>query len=257
MQSNKPTLQTFADPDSLAQAAALRFVQLSAAAISAQGRFTVALSGGSTPKRLYQLLATSEWRDQVSWGKVLLFWGDERHVPPDHPDSNYRMVQESLIDRVPIPATNVHRIKTENPDPAQAASKYEQKLRLFFELSNNELPRFDVVFLGMGANGHTASIFPGTNVIFEQTHLVVSSWIEELKSDRITLTPPAINNAAEIVFFVTGAEKAATLNAVLEGQYQPDRLPVQIIRPTQGNVVWMIDQAAASSLSTAVSSTPG
>ena len=257
MQSIKPTIQTFADPEHLAQAAVARFVQLAEEAITARGLFTVALSGGSTPKRLYQLLATPEWCNQVSWNRVHLFWGDERHVPIDHPDSNYRMVRENLIDRVPIPATNIHRIRAENPDADQAASDYEQELRLLFELTDNELPQFDVVFLGMGSNGHTASLFPGTGAIFEQKHLVVASWIEEFKSDRITLTPPVINNAVQIIFFVTGTEKAATLKAVLEGQYQPDRLPTQIIRPTQGKVVWMVDQAAASLLSTAVSLTPG
>lgn len=252
----KHNIQIFVNPDDLAQAVAARFVQLAEAAISARGTFTVALSGGSTPKRLYQLLATPEWRNQVSWNNVHLFWGDERSVPPDHPDSNYRMVRETLIDHVPIPTTNIHRIQAEI-SAAQAASGYEQELRLFFELIDSELPQFDVVFLGMGANGHTASLFPGTGAIFEQKHLVVASWIEELKTDRITLTPPVINHAREIIFFVTGTEKAATLKAVLEGEYQPDRLPAQIIRPTQGKLVWMVDQAAASSLSTAVVSTPG
>ena len=247
-----PTIQTFSDPEHLAQAVAARFGQLAEDAIAARGLFTVALSGGSTPKRLYQILATPQWCNQVSWNKVHLFWGDERHVPPDHPDSNYRMVRENLIDRVPIPTTNIHRIKAENPDADQAASDYEQELRLFFNLTDNELPQFDVVFLGMGSNGHTASLFPGTTAIFEQKHLVVASWIEEFKSDRITLTPPVINNAVEVIFFVTGAEKAATLKAVLEGRYQADRYPSQIIHPTTGALTWMVDRAAASLLSTAV-----
>jgi 6-phosphogluconolactonase len=253
MQS-KSKIQTFADPDRLAQAAAEGFVRLAEIAIAARGLFTVALSGGSTPKRLYQLLATSELRDRVAWDRVHLFWGDERHVPPDNPDSNYRMVRESLIDRVPIPAINVHRIKAENPDAAKAASEYEQELRLFFKLKENELPRFDVVFLGMGDNGHTASLFPETKAIFEQKHLVVASWIEEFKSDRITLTPPAINNAIEVIFFVTGAGKAEMLRTVLEGEYQPDRFPAQIIKPTAGTLTWMVDLAAASLLSAAVPS---
>lgn len=257
MQSIQPTIQTFADPERLAQAAAARFVQLAEAAIVARGVFTVALSGGSTPKRLYQILSSPEWCNQVAWNDVHLFWGDERHVPPTHSDSNYRMVRENLIDRVPIPATNLHRIRTENPDAAEAASDYEQELRLFFERTDAEQPQFDVVFLGMGANGHTASIFPGTTAIFEQKHLVVASWIEELQSDRITLTPPVINNAREVIFFVTGTEKATTLKAVLEGEYQPDRLPVQMIHPTQGKLVWMVDRAAAHLLSSAVLLTPG
>jgi 6-phosphogluconolactonase len=252
MQSVKPNIQTFADPEHLAQAAAARFVQLAQEAIAVQGLFTVVLSGGSTPKRLYQLLATPQWCNQVSWNKVHLFWGDERHVPPDHPDSNYRMVRENLIDRVPIPTTNIHRIRSENPDAAQAANHYEQELRLFFELTKNELPQFDVVFLGMGSDGHTASLFPGTGAIFEQKQLVVAPWVEKFKSDRITLTPPVINNAVQIIFFVTGTEKAATLKAVLEGQYQPDRYPSQIIHSTAGVLTWMVDQPASSLLSTAV-----
>lgn len=245
MQSVKPKIQTFADPESLAQAAAAQFVRLAENAIAVRGRFTVALSGGSTPKRLYQLLATPEWRYKVTWKKVHLFWGDERHAPPDHPDSNYRMVRESLIDRVSILAANVHRISAEDPNADLAARQYEQKLRLFFELATNELPQFDVVFLGMGPDGHTASLFPGTEAVFEQKRLVVSQWIEKFKTDRITLTPPAINNAMDVIFFVTGAEKAVTLKSVLEGAYQPDRLPSQIIHPTQGKVLWMVDRAAS------------
>jgi 6-phosphogluconolactonase len=251
----KPEIQVFANPEALTQAAATKFVQQAHQAIQARGRFTIALSGGSTPKSLYALLATQPWRNQIPWNQVHLFWGDERHVPPSDASSNFRMTQEQLVFQVPIPHENVHRIKAENPDASAAATEYEQELRQFFQLREHQFPRFDLVLLGMGSNGHTASLFPGTDAVHEQTRLVVAPWVEELNSDRITLTPPVINNAVEIIFFVTGVEKAATLKAVLEGQYQPDRLPAQIICPTQGKVVWMIDQAAASSLSTGVSST--
>jgi 6-phosphogluconolactonase len=257
MQSVNSSIQTFADPNSLAQAAAAQFVRLAQEAIAAQGRFTVALSGGSTPKALYALLATEPWHHQIPWNQVYLFWGDERHVPPSDSSSNFRMTQEQLLSRVAIPPENVHRIKAENPDAQAAAAEYEQDLKQFFQLGEHQFPRFDLVLLGMGSNGHTASLFPGTDAVHEQTRLAVAPWVAELNTDRITLTPPVINNAREIIFFVTGTEKAATLKAVLEGQYQPDRLPAQIIRPAQGKVVWMVDQAAASSLSTVVSSIPG
>ncbi|QDL06768.1 6-phosphogluconolactonase [Brasilonema octagenarum UFV-E1] len=246
----KPEIQVFANAEALTQAAAAEFVQQAHQAIQARGRFTIALSGGSTPKSLYALLATQPWRNQIPWNQIHFFWGDERHVPPSDPSNNFRMTQEQLLFQVPIPQENVYRIKAENPDAKAAAAEYEQDLRQFFQLQEHQFPRFDLVLLGMGANGHTASLFPGTDAVHEQTRLVVAPWVEELNSYRITLTPPVINNAVEILFFVTGAEKATTLKAVLEGQYQPDRLPAQIISPTQGRVMWMIDQAAAHLLET-------
>lgn len=252
----KPEIQVFTNPETLTQAAADEFVRQAERAIQARGRFTIALSGGSTPKSLYALLATQPWRKRIPWNQIHFFWGDERHVPPSDPSSNFQMTQERLLFQVPIPQQNVHRIKAENPDAKAAAAEYEQDLRQFFQLGENQFPRFDLVLLGMGSNGHTASLFPGTDAVREQSRLVVASWIEELNSDRITLTPPVFNNAACVIFFVAGAEKATMLKTVLEGQYQPNLLPVQIIRPTQGKVVWMVDRAAASSLSTAISSTP-
>jgi 6-phosphogluconolactonase len=257
----KPEIQVFTNPETLTQAAATEFVRQAERAIQARGRFTIALSGGSTPKSLYALLATQSWRDRIPWNKVHFFWGDERHVPPSDPSSNFRMTQERLLSQVPIPQQNVHRIKAENLDAKAAAAEYEQNLKQFFQLGKNQFPRFDLVLLGMGSNGHTASLFPGTDAVREQTRLVVASWIEELNSDasgnpfgeRITLTPPVLNNAACVIFFVAGSEKATMLKTVLEGQYQPDRLPAQIVRPTQGKVVWMVDRAAASLLSTATS----
>jgi 6-phosphogluconolactonase len=251
----KPEIQVFANPEALTQAAATEFVHQVNQAIQARGRFTIALSGGSTPKSLYALLATQPWRNQIPWNQVHLFWGDERHVSPSDSSSNFRMTQERLLFQVPIPHENVHRIKAENPEAQAVADKYEQELKHFFQLGSHQFPQFDLVLLGMGANGHTASLFPHTDAVHEQSRLVVAPWVEELNTHRITLTPPVINNANEIIFFVTGAEKATMLKAVLEGQYQPDRLPAQIIRPTQGKVIWMVDQAAASSLSIAILST--
>lgn len=238
-----PEIQVFANAEELAQAAAAEFIQRASAAIQARRIFTVALAGGSTPKSVYTLLATK--REQVLWDQVHFFWGDERHVPPEHPDSNYRMVYERLLLQVPVPPENVHRIKTENSDAGQVAVEYEQELRQFFQLTGNKLPRFDLVLLGMGADGHTASLFPGTSIIHEQKRLVAAPWVEKFNTYRITLTPKVLNNAACVIFFVTGSEKAQTLHAVLEGDYQPDRFPAQTIRPTQGTVLWMVDRVAA------------
>lgn len=245
MLSVNTEIQVFANAEDLSQAAAAKFVQRVGEAVQARGIFTIALAGGSTPKRLYTLLASESWRGQVPWNKVHFFWGDERHVPPDHPDSNYRMVQERLLSKVPVPPENVHRIKTENPDAGKAADEYEQVLRDFFELRSGKLPRFDLVLLGMGPDGHTASLFPGTNAIHEQTHLVAAPWVEKLNTYRFTLTPLALNNAACAIFLVSGSEKAETLRAVLEGDPEPDRFPAQVIRPTQGTLLWQADQAAA------------
>jgi 6-phosphogluconolactonase len=206
----KPEIQVFANPEALTQAAAAEFVQQVQRAIKARDRFTIALSGGSTPKSLYALLANQLWRHQVPWNQVHLFWGDERHVPPSDPSSNFRMTQERLLFQVPILCQNIHCIKAENPDAQAVTADYERELKQFFQLSEHQFPRFDLVLLGMGANGHTASLFPGTAAVHEQTRCVVAPWVEEMKSDRITLTPPVTNNAAEVIFFVTGIEKAAT-----------------------------------------------
>lgn len=240
-------IRVFANAEELSFAAAEEFLHRAEEAIQARGIFTVALAGGSTPKSLYTLLAsdTKPFRGQVPWNKVHFFWGDERHVPPDHPDSNYRMVQERLLSQVPVPPDNVHRILTENPDADEAAQEYEQVLREFFELRSPSLPRFDLVLLGMGPDGHTASLFPGTNVIHEQTRLVAAPWVEKQNTYRVTLTPPVLNNAACIIFLVSGSEKAETLQAVLEGDPESERFPVQIIRPKQGTRLWLVDRAAA------------
>jgi 6-phosphogluconolactonase len=195
---------------------------------------TVALSGGSTPKVLYQLLA-EKFRDQISWASTHFFWSDERHVPPDHPDSNYRMAHEALLSRVPVPESNVHRIHSENPSAQQAADEYEKTV----------VPRLDLILLGLGTDGHTASIFPGSEVAHETKRLVAAPWVEKLNTYRITMTLPLLNNGASIVFLVSGAEKAQIVKEVLEG---PKQYPAQFVQPTDGELIWMLDRDAASNL---------
>lgn len=240
-------IRIVANPEALSRAAAEEFVRQAVDAVTREGVFTVALSGGSTPKRLYALLAseTDSLRAQVPWDKIHVFWGDERHVPPDHPESNYRMAREALLLKVPVPPENVHRIEAEHPDADKVAEVYERHLREFFRLEAGRLPRFDLVLLGMGPDGHTASLFPGTEAVFEQTRHVAPSWVKKFNAYRITLTPPVLNNAACVLFLVSGDDKAEPLQAVLQGDYQPVRLPAQVIRPTHGRLLWLVDRAAA------------
>jgi 6-phosphogluconolactonase len=245
MPSTKPEIQIVADAKALSRAAAAEFVRQVGAAVEANGACTVALSGGSTPNGLYGLLADDpSWRSQVPWDQLHVFWGDERHVPPDHPDSNYRMAHEAMLSKVRIPPANVHRIKSENPDASRAAEDYEQTLRGFFHLTAGQFPRFDVVFLGLGPEAHTASLFPGTKALHETARLVVSNWVGKFYTDRITMTPPTLNNAACVIFLVSG-DKALALKAVLEGNYEPEQLPAQLIRPSHGRLLWLVDRAAA------------
>jgi 6-phosphogluconolactonase len=248
MPSDRSEIRILTDTEEIIQAAAVEFVHQTIETVQAKGLFTVALSGGSTPKGLYSLLASDGkpgFRLQVPWNKIHFFWGDERHVPPDHPDSNYRMAYEAMLSKVTVPPENVHRIKSENPDAGKAAEDYERELHEFFRLEAGHLPRFDMVLLGMGADGHTASLFPGTKVIHEKKRLVIAPWVEKLNTYRITLTPPVLNNAARVIFLISGEEKAETLRTVLQGSYQPERFPAQIIRPANGKLLWLIDQSAA------------
>ena len=248
----KGILQILDSIDTLCEAAATLFLSAAADAVKARGSFTVALSGGSTPKALYTMLATApQVRARVPWDKLYFFFGDERHVPPDHPDSNFRMVQEAMLSKVPLAPQQVLRIKGECADAEQAAHEYEQTLRDFFHLAEGQWPRFDLALLGMGADGHTASLFPGSRPLQEEKRLVVSNWMEKLGTDRITLTVPVLNNAACVLFLVQGEEKAAALKAVLEGPSNPGQLPAQLIRPTNGHLLWLVDKAAARLLSTA------
>lgn len=237
-------VRRYSDANHLAHTAAELFVALAKPAIAEQGRFTVALSGGSTPKALYQLLAREPYANQIEWPHVHIFWGDERCVSPDHPDSNYRMAREAFLQYVPLLPENIHPMHGDI-DPAQASAEYEQQLRIFF---GNGLPAFNLVLLGMGDDGHTASLFPGTAAIHEQNRWVIGHYVEKLESWRLTLTPPVINAAAQITFLVAGKSKAERLRDVLKGPYQPDVLPSQIVKPTEGRLVWLVDEEAASLL---------
>ena len=242
----KPEIQIVDNAETLHRAGATEFVRQAGAAVGMKGVFTVALSGGSTPKGLYGLLATDPTlRAQVPWDKTHVFWGDERHVPPADADSNYRMAHEAMLSKVPIPPAHVHRIKSENPDARQAAEDYEQTLRSSFHSPGGEPPRFDLVFLGLGPEGHTASLFPGTKALHEEKRLVVSNWVGKFYAERVTMTAPVLNNAGCIIFLVSGDDKALALKAVLEGLYEPEQLPAQLIQPTHGRLLWLVDQLAA------------
>jgi 6-phosphogluconolactonase len=233
----KPEIVVLSDPAALAREAADRFTALARTAIAAQGRFTVALSGGSTPRLLYEQLITRP----IEWQRVHVFWGDERCVPPDHPDSNYGLAQIALLSHINIPAQNVHRLKGEL-DSELAAQQYEDELRTMF----GAWPRFDLILLGLGADAHTASLFPGTPALHEQQRWVVASYVDKLQTTRLTLTPPIINQAAQVIFLIAGSDKAAALRSIWHGSYDPDRFPAQIVKPVTGCVIWLIDQAAAA-----------
>jgi len=223
----------------LAEAAAGHFVAAAGDAIDSHGQFVVALSGGSTPRDTYRRLGTDALVSGVMWSRVQVLWGDERCVPPDHAESNYRMARETLLARVPVPAANVHRIHGED-DPATAAAAYEATLRT--------LARIDLVLLGLGEDGHTASLFPGGAAVHEHTRWVMAARATAASMWRITLTPAVINAAAEVLFLVSGGAKANILRRVLEGPRRPQELPAQAIAPSNGRLRWCVDAAAAAEL---------
>jgi len=241
------------DGAAIAKRAAQEFVQSAATAVRAKGSFDVALAGGSTPKALYSLLVNDPaLRSQVPWDKMHLFFGDERHVPPDHSDSNFRMAAEAMISKSPLKPEQITRIKAEHPDADQAALEYERALRDYFKLMAGEYPHFDLLFAGMGNEGHTLSLFPGTKALHADGRLVVRNWIGKLYAQRITLTAQAASNSAEIIFMVTGTDKAPALKAVLEGPYEPEQLPAQLLQPKNGKLLWLVDAAAGSMLATGI-----
>lgn len=246
MQAPRTSRQVYPDNE-LAVAAAALFVQVAEEATHNRGRFTVALAGGSTPRPLYELLATPPYRDRIDWSVTHLFWGDERTVPPDHEDSNYRMVAKSLLAGIEIPWENVHRIEGERP-PQDAADVYEAMLREHFDLRVGEYPRFDFVLLGLGSDGHTASLFPDLDELHERNRLVVAPYVPIFDAHRISLTVPVINAARTVCFLVSGAMKANAVHAVLEGEHDPSRWPAQYVQPHEGQLVWLLDEAAASRL---------
>jgi len=232
------------DAAALYRAAADEFSRCAQAAIAQQGRFAVALSGGTTPRGVYSLLARVH--KALPWQKIFVFFGDERHVPPDDPESNYRMAAESLLTKVAIPAENVYRVPAESPADS-AADQYERQIRTFFQLQGSAWPRFDLIFLGIGDDGHTASLFPGTDALKEMSRLVVANWVEKFRTYRITFTYPVLNHAAEVLFLVSGAGKGQILREILTPS-RGQRYPAQAVQPEDGKLIWLVDQDAAPSL---------
>ena len=239
-------LRIFKDLDVLSTAAAEIFVRASTDAITTRGRFLVALSGGSTPAGLYQLLASEPYRDQIDWGKTFVFWGDERCVPPDDEGSNYHQAHEILLSHVPVPAGNILRVKGELV-PYEASIAYAQSLKDFAN-PGFDWPRFDLVLLGMGADGHTASLFPGSQIEIKSPTLAVTADYEGRPANRVTLTSLVLNDARKVLFLVGGWNKAVTLSRVIGDESIPEQLPAQRIHPTDGQVIWLVDEAAASKL---------
>ena len=241
-------IRTLTTPQELFEAAAEVVLHAANEAVAERGRFTIALSGGSTPKSLYNLLATNA-RASLPWERMFFFWSDERHVPPSDPESNYRMANEAMLSRIPVAAENVFRVLAENPDADAAAANYDETLRSFFALSTGEFPRFDLILLGMGPDGHTASLFPGTAALQEKSRLVVANWVEKFKTHRITFTLPLLNAARRVAFLVSGTGKEEALRAVLKGDAPGEQYPAKLVRPKDGKLIWLLDRAAASALS--------
>jgi 6-phosphogluconolactonase len=247
-----PTIRFFPDAEAVSRAAADEFVRCAREAVAARGRFTVALSGGSTPKRLYQLLADPPFRDQVDWGKVEFFWGDERSVPPDHNDSNYHTAHEAMLRKLPVPTGQIHRMEAERTDRDAAARDYEAILsRVFAAKLGGEPPAIDLILLGMGPDGHTASLFPHTTALAETARWVVVNYVPKFATDRVTFTAPMLNRAREVLFLIAGTDKADPLHQVLEGPPNSDLYPSQLVKVTAGKLVFFVDRAAAAKLTTA------
>ncbi len=248
-----PEIEILPDATTLARRAAEQFAGLAGYAIHKRGRFVVALSGGSTPRLMNAVLAAPPFATDVDWTRVFVFWSDDRCVAPEHPDSNYGMARETLLSLVPIPVENIHRVMGEN-SVDRAARMYEDELHAFFRLpvgSSPTPPRFDLILLGLGDDGHTASLFPGTAGIRENQLWAVAvrhSGPPAPFVDRVSFTPPLINAAANVTFLVTGSGKAERLHQVLHDQYDPDRLPAQVVRPRDGKLLWLLDEAAGAKI---------
>ncbi len=249
MRSINPEIIICKNLEEIHRNAAEVLVGLIAKTLLTQEVFSLVLSGGSTPKGLYKLLAEDvSLQGAIDWEKVHIFWGDERHVVPKHPESNYRMAHEAMLSKVAVPEENIHRFKAELADAHEAAADYEKELQVFFGLKPGAFPRFDCVLLGMGADGHTASLFPGTEALREHKRIVVANWVEKAHTHRLTLTAPALNNSDFVLFLVSGKDKAEALRQVLEGEKEPERFPAQLIKPVDGKLVWLADKAAAAKL---------
>ena len=235
----QPEIKVLPDPAAVAAEAAERVVRAANEAVALAGRFSFVLAGGSTPKALYELLASDKYRDRIDWPNVEIYFGDERTVPPDHKDSNYRMAREAMLSKLPIPEPNVHRMQGEI-DPEEAAKQYGLLLKAKFGDGGP-----DLILLGMGDDGHTASLFPQTPALRETKHRAFANPVPKLNTTRLTMTAPFINRAREVILTVTGANKASRLAEVLEGPRDPERLPVQLIEPITGRLTWLVDTAAA------------
>lgn len=235
-------IKIFPNLSTLSRAAAEFFCKIGNEAIKKHGRFSVALAGGSTPKSLYQLLASDACKNRIDWKRVFFFFGDERSVLPTDADSNFRMANENLLQPLQIAKENIFRWQTELKN---AAENYEQTIREFFDLSEIEFPRFDLILLGMGDDGHTASLFPFTEALKETSRIAVENQVEKLDTNRLTLTFPTINNAANIIFLISGGSKAEILREVLESEFKGEKLPSQNVKPTNGNLYWLLDTNSA------------
>lgn len=246
--SSSAEIRVLTTPQDLFAAAAEEIVRLANEAVAERGRFTIALSGGSTPKSLYTLLATNA-RTMLPWERMFFFWGDERHVPPTDPDSNYRMANEAMLSKVSVPPANVFRVPAENPEAATVAKEYESTLKRFFQTEAGQFPRFDLILLGMGPDGHTASLFPGTAGLAERSRWVIANWVEKLKTHRLSFTLPVLNAARCVAFLVSGTDKAQVLKSVLQENVAGEQYPAKLVQPVDGRLVWFLDRAAASALS--------
>ena len=238
-------LSVVPDSGAVGRAAASIFVEDAGREIALNGRFTVAISGGITPKGFFKLLASEEFRSQVDWGRIHFFWADERCVPPADIDSNYGSAYNTMLSKLPVPPENIHRIKGEL-EPEAAASAYEAELRAFF--GGDTAPRFSLIYLGVGDDGHTASLFPGSDALEEKNRLAVAVYSEPLKSRRVTLTLPVLNNAARVVFLVSGKSKARIVKEVIEGGPGNSPYPAGLVSPGDERLVWLLDREAASML---------
>lgn len=236
------------DTAAVAQRSAEAFAALAAEVIGRRGRLAVALSGGATPAGMYRRLAELPLAAAIDWRRVHLFWGDERCVAPDHADSNYRMAREAWLDRIAMPAANVHRMPAEYPDGAAAAGSYANELRAFFQLRRGDVPVFDLILLGLGTDGHVASLFPGTPALAETARLVAENPVPHLQTSRLTLTLPVINAAANVWFLVTGADKAEMAAHALQPGPDSPEIPARRVQPARGAVTWFLDHAAAARL---------
>jgi 6-phosphogluconolactonase len=243
--SSEPQVRVFPTDEELFRASAEKFCEIGKQAIREHGRYTVALSGGSTPKGLHHELATT-FAKELPWEKVFFFWGDERHVPPDFPESNFRMAQETLLSKLPIPADHIFRIRGEIPDANQAAALYEQSLGEFFHPAPGQFPRIDFILLGIGPEGHTASLFPDTEALKERQRFVVGNYVAVHSTWRITCTYPVLNNGSNVMFLVDGAGKADIVRTALKDPSA--NLPCQGVKPVNGQLMWYLDKAAGAKL---------